>query len=92
MLTLILQESYIIVKLFLRKKLNLHGNKNVCLFSFNGKPGEFKDIKKRYSYLEDAGYTMVYTTNYDGGLFPAVDYSFDENGADQLVDIMLGIK
>jgi len=122
-----------------REKLNLKGSKNTCLFLFNGKPGEFKDIKKRYSYLEDSGYTMLYSTNYEGGLFPAVDYfnavdlvicsagynsfweaeyfgkealfvsaerrfenqqkrindcsdySFDENGADQLVDIMIGI-
>ena len=57
-----------------RKRLNLHGSKKVCLFAFNGKPGEFEDIKKRYSYLKDSGYTMVYTTNYHGGLFPTVDY------------------
>ncbi len=27
-----------------------------------------------YSYLEDEGWKMVYSTNYQGGLFPAVDY------------------
>ena len=31
-------------------------------------------MKKTYSYLEDEGYQMVYSTNYKGGLFPAVDY------------------
>ncbi len=45
-----------------------------CLFAFNGRPEEFERIKKQYSYLEDVGYTMVYSTNYEGGLFPAVDY------------------
>jgi len=120
-----------------RKRLDLHGSNKVCLFAFNGEPGEFERIKKQYSYLEDVGYTMVYSTNYDGGLFPAVDYFnafdliicsagynafweavyfrkeaifvpvqrrfesqrqriqecggqfFDENGADQLVDILI---
>jgi hypothetical protein len=57
-----------------RKRLDIHGSNKVCLFSFNGEPGEFDRIKKQYSYLEDVGYTMVYSTNKDGGLFPAVDY------------------
>jgi hypothetical protein len=112
---------------------------NTCLFAFNGKPGEFERIRKDYSYLEDAGYHMVYSTNFREGLFPAVDYfnafdllicgagynafweavyfekealfvpvprrfedqkrrieeyggyRFDENGADQLVDLMLAL-
>ncbi len=111
-----------------------------CLFAFNGRPEEFEIVKKQYSYLEDVGYTMVYSTNYEGGLFPAVDYfnafdliicgagynafweamyfekeaifvplrrrfesqhrridecggfNFTKNGADQLVDIMLGLE
>jgi len=50
------------------------GDKKVCLFAFNGKPHEFAEIKKMYSYLEDEGYIMVYSTNYQGGLFPTVDY------------------
>ncbi len=45
-----------------------------CLVALNGKPGDFEEIKKNYSYLEDVGYKMVYSTNYDGGLFPAADY------------------
>jgi hypothetical protein len=120
-------------------KLNLNSNENNCLFAFNGAPGEFEEIKKRYSYLEAEGWSMVYSTNYKGGLFPAVDYFnafdllicgagynafweaiyfdkeaiivpcprrfenqqkrielcqeyyFDENGADQLADIMMGM-
>jgi UDP-N-acetylglucosamine:LPS N-acetylglucosamine transferase len=120
-------------------KLGIKSGKKVCLFAFNGKAGEFERIKKMYSYLEDVGYRVEYTTNYKGGLFPAVDYfnafdlvicgagynafweavyfkkeavfvpvprrfesqekrinecqgySFDINGADQLVDIILNL-
>jgi len=46
----------------------------LCLFALNGKPGEFNSKKKIYSYLEDESYEMIYTTNFDEGLFPAVDY------------------
>ncbi|MBN2159956.1 MAG: hypothetical protein JW807_11220 [Spirochaetes bacterium] len=94
---------------------------------------------KKYAHLEKEGYNMVYTTNYQGGIFPVVDYfnafdllicaagynqfweskyfgkkaifetikgnfssqekrikmgrrfKFDINGADQLVDIILGL-
>ncbi len=56
------------------KRLGLSKGKNHCLFAFNGHPGDFERIKKMYSYLEDEGYEMVYSTNYKGGLFPAVDY------------------
>lgn len=120
-------------------KLGLSENKKNCLFAFNGEPGEFERIKNMYSYLENEGYAMMYSTNYKDGLFPAVDYFnafdmvicgagynafweaiyfdkeaifvpvprsfenqqaridlcqeyyFDENGADQLVDIMMGM-
>ena len=119
--------------------LSLNGSERVCLFAFNARPGDFDRVKKKYSHIEDTGYRMVYTTNYEGGLFPAVDYFnavdliicgagynqfweviyfdkeavfeniplnfssterrieecqeyyFDENGADQLVDIMLSL-
>lgn len=56
------------------KKLGLTEGGNHCLFAFNGKPGEFEGVKKMYSYLENEGYEMAYSTNYQGGLFPAVDY------------------
>ncbi len=120
-------------------KLNLDDSRETCLFAFNGRLGDFEKNKGKYSYLEDAGYQMVYTSNYKGGLFPVVDYFnafdfiicaagynqfwevvyfnkeavfenvplafsstkhrikecqeyyFDENGADQLVDIMLSL-
>lgn len=121
------------------KKLGLNADKPVCLLAHNGKSGEYEDIIKTYSYLEDEGYRMVYSTNYKDGLFPAVDYfnafdliitgggynsfweaqyfekealfipvprqfedqrkridecsgmTFEENGADQLVDIILNL-
>jgi hypothetical protein len=55
-------------------ELDLADEGHHCLFAFNGKPGEFENVKKMYSYLGDEGYQMVYSTNYQGGLFPAVDY------------------
>lgn len=121
------------------KKLNLSNDKPVCLLAYNGHPGDFQNVKKTYFYLEDEDYQMVYTTNYDGGIFPVVDYfnafdliicgagynafweivyfnkeaiivpthtkfedqqkridecsgmTFEENGADQLVDIILNL-
>ncbi|MBA7694803.1 hypothetical protein ES703_103416 [subsurface metagenome] len=121
------------------KELKLDENQQNCLLAYNGHPGDFDRVKKRYSYLSDVGYRMVTTTNYKEGLFPVVDYfnafdliicgasynsfweviyfdkeaifvptrtrfvscerlireyreySFDENGADQLVDIMLNL-
>jgi hypothetical protein len=56
------------------KKLGLSEAGNHCLFAFNGEPGEFEECRKMYSYLGEEGYQMVYSTNYQGGLFPAVDY------------------
>ncbi len=120
------------------QKLGLDGKREVCLYAFNNHPGDFDRYKKKYSYLESV-YRMVYTTNYQGGLFPVVDYFnvfdfivcgagynmfweviyfrkeaafenfplkfsstehridncrdfvFDENGGDQLVDIIMGL-
>ncbi len=56
------------------KYLGLNPLKKVCLFAINGRPGEYEDSIKTYSYLEDEGYQMIYSTNYEGGLFPVVDY------------------
>jgi hypothetical protein len=124
-----------------RDRLEVKEEKPVCLFAINGNPGDFKRISRTYSYLEDEGYAVIYTTNYrnhaPSDLFPAVDYfnavdflicgagynafwearyfekealflpiatrfenqyrrveelsnhSFDSNGADQLVDMLL---
>jgi hypothetical protein len=54
--------------------LNLKPEQRNCLFAFNAHPGDFDRYKKKYNYLEDGGYQMVYTTNYRGGIFPIVDY------------------
>jgi len=130
-------------EIFSRKKaateLNLAEKDRACLLAYNGHPGDFKRVKKTYSYLEDQGYQMVYSTNYEKGIFPVVDYfnafdlivcgagynsfwetiyfkkeaiiiptptmfenqecriqecqeySFNENGADQLVDIIMNL-
>jgi len=121
-------------------KLGINGLKKVCLIALNYKEGYFERLKTKYSYLESAGYDIIYTTNVKGGgIFPIVDYynaidlvvgaagytqfweviyfqkeaifetfplhfsnmkwrlnecqdySFNENGADQLVNIMLSI-
>lgn len=54
-------------------KLGIDGDKPVCLLAYNGKPGDFKNVKKTYSYLEEK-YQIVYSTNYDGGIFPVIDH------------------
>ncbi len=51
------------------------GDVSNCLFAYNGEPGEYTFIKNKYAYLEEAGYRMLYSTNYAGrGHFPIVDY------------------
>jgi hypothetical protein len=56
------------------EKLGLDGGGKHCLYAFNGNPGDFERNRAKYARLEDEGYRMVYSTNYEGGLFPAVDY------------------
>lgn len=56
------------------KKLGVKSGKPVGLFAYNGEPGEYREIRKKYSYLERP-YNMIYSTNYSGkGFFPMVDY------------------
>ncbi len=62
--------------------LNLKAEHPTCFFTVTGNPGEFDQIKKSYSYLEDEGYQMIYTTNEGKGIFPVVDYF---NAADLLI-------
>ncbi|MBP7734987.1 MAG: hypothetical protein KA369_03350 [Spirochaetes bacterium] len=54
--------------------LALEDGKKNCLLAINANPGDFEIIKNKYSYLESEGFHMVYSSNYHGGLFPAVDY------------------
>lgn len=56
------------------ESLGLQGTRKNCLFALNGRKGEFEYYRKTYSYLEDVGYTMVYSSNYRDGLFPVVDF------------------
>jgi hypothetical protein len=62
--------------------MDLDSKHPICFFTVTGNPGEFEQIKKSYSYLEDEGYQMVYTTNIGDGIFPIVDYF---NAADLLI-------
>ena len=55
-------------------KLDLPNHGRNCLYAFNGNPEDFERHKKKYSHIERDGYRMVYSTNYQGGLFPIVDY------------------
>ena len=119
--------------------LGLDEQKKNCLLAINAHPGDFEKTRERFSYLASSGYRMVHTTNYQGGIFPVVDYfsafelivcgasynsfweavffdkeaifvptktrfvdgerlireyrnySFEHNGADQLVEIISGI-
>jgi hypothetical protein len=119
--------------------LELDDQQQNCLLAINAHPGDFEKTQERFSYLASSGYRMVSTTNYEGGIFPVVDYfnafelivcgasynsfweavffdkqaifvptktqfvdgerlireyrnySFEHNGADQLVELFLGI-
>ncbi len=121
------------------EKLDLSPDEKHCLYAFNANPQDFEKHMEKYSYLERDGYRIFYSSNYRGGLFPAVDYfnafdflvcgggynqfwesqyfrknakyetisgrfssqekritmgrklRFDENGADQLVEIIKGL-
>lgn len=44
------------------------------LLSYNGRPGEFERLKIQYEGDQQATRRLVCSTNYQGGLFPAVDY------------------
>ncbi|PKL38560.1 MAG: hypothetical protein CVV44_11810 [Spirochaetae bacterium HGW-Spirochaetae-1] len=56
------------------EKLGLNAGDRHCLISHNGEPGEFRQLQKDFSYLKDAGYVPAYSTSYDDGIFPIVDY------------------
>jgi len=56
------------------EKLSLDGDKKNALLAINARPGDFERIKEKYSYLDDEGYHITYSTNYKGGLFPVIDY------------------
>jgi hypothetical protein len=55
--------------------LELRAQDRNCLILQNGEPGEFSRLAAAYSYLEDAGYRVYASTNFDQqGVFPAVEY------------------
>jgi hypothetical protein len=56
------------------QKLGLDPSRESYLLYYNGHPDDFTKVKKIYSYLEEEGHQIFYTTNYKGGLFPVVDY------------------
>ena len=45
-----------------------------CLLAVNGNPGDLERVQSRFAYLRDIGYHLFTSTNYQGGLFPAVDF------------------
>jgi hypothetical protein len=61
--------------------LGIDPDRQTCILAYSGHPGDFKRVKKDYSYLESE-YQMVYTTTYERGIFPVVDYF---NAADFVV-------
>ena len=63
------------------EKLGVDSHKKTCILAYSGHPGDFERVKNRYSYLESE-YQMVYTTTYDNGIFPIMDYY---NAADFVV-------
>ena len=55
--------------------LGLRPQDRNCLILQNGEPGEFSRLAATYSYLEDVGYSVYASTNFDEeSLFPAVEY------------------
>lgn len=54
-------------------RLGVDAARPTALVSTNGLPGEFEQLRSEYSYLEDE-YQVVYSSNYGGGIYPAVDY------------------
>jgi hypothetical protein len=64
------------------EKLKLEQGIKTCLLYCNGEPGEYEKMKDSCSYLENEGYRMIYSSNYNKGLFPVVDYF---NAADCVV-------
>lgn len=56
------------------KLLDLDESSNNCLMFLNAHPGDFEKTRDRFAYLANSGYRMVYSTNYQGGIFPVVDY------------------
>lgn len=57
-----------------REKLGLPGNAKTALIAVNARPGDYEQIRQKYDYLRNEGYTLLYSSNYKGGLFPIVDY------------------
>lgn len=53
--------------------LGASGRKPVFLLHLNARPGDFEAARKSWSYLADEGWDCAYSTNYEGGLFPAAD-------------------
>lgn len=54
-------------------RLDIDPQMPTAFIALNGKPGEFNELERTYSYLEDE-YQVVYSSNYHGGIFPAIDY------------------
>lgn len=56
------------------KALNLEQNKKYCLFAYNYSNKQAKPYIKHYEYLEHEGYHLVYSSLFEGGIFPVADY------------------
>ncbi len=55
-------------------RLGLDSNTKNVLVAVNGKPGEFEEVNETCSSLKKQGYIITASSNYYGGLFPAVAY------------------
>jgi hypothetical protein len=56
-------------------KLNLNGERKVCLMSVNANPEQFDYLINKYSYFKNLDYDVINTSNMKGGgIFPVVDY------------------
>ncbi len=55
-------------------KLGLDDSEKYFLLSHNGVHGEFEEFKKKFRKMEKKGWRGVYSTNFNVGIFPTVDY------------------
>ncbi|HNR89925.1 MAG TPA: hypothetical protein PKM65_16425 [Spirochaetota bacterium] len=55
-------------------RIGLSHNEQNCLIAYNGEPGEYHQVVKEYSYLQEQGYVLKFSSNYENGLFPIADY------------------
>lgn len=55
-------------------RLNRDGNTKLALYGLDGHPHDSENIRKKYAYLKNEGYEMIYPSNYGDDIYPFSDY------------------